>query len=94
MNNMQQIISSNNKKVINKQSSEDNVPPCNCRNKPECPLEGKCLTSNIVYRADVLNLSDHTTRTYLGVCETDFKARYNNHKSSFRYKNKSSSTEL
>ena len=34
------------------------------------------------------------TKTYLGVCETSFKTRYNNHKSSFKNKSKASSTEL
>ena len=60
----------------------------------ECPLQGKCLSKNIVYRADVSNLSDQSTKVYVGLCATSFKTRFNNHSSSFNHKNKSSSTEL
>ena len=94
MSNIKNIINSHNKKILNKKMEENNTILCNCRNKPDCPLGGKCLSSNIVYRADVSNLSDKLTKTYLGVCETSFKTRFNNHKTSFKNKNKSSSTEL
>ena len=54
---------------------------CNCKNPENCPLSGNCRTKNIVYKADVT--SKHESRVYIGLCETEFKTRYNNHKSSF-----------
>ena len=26
---------------------------CNCRNRTECPLDNKCLMSNLVYKAEI-----------------------------------------
>ena len=26
---------------------------CNCRKKPDCPLEGNCLQTNVIYQATV-----------------------------------------
>ena len=94
MDNMKKIINSHNKKVLSETTDVNNTILCNCRVKTECPLQGKCLSKNIVYRADVSNLSDQSTKTYLGLCATSFKTRFNNHSSSFNHKNKSSSTEL
>lgn len=28
----------------------DKTPPCNCRNKQECPLEGNCQIGGILYK--------------------------------------------
>ena len=47
--NMTNIISSQNKKVINS-GNEANGKTCNCRNKSNCPLDNKCLTNKIVYQ--------------------------------------------
>jgi hypothetical protein len=58
MPNMRQIISSHNKSVMNNTSSTPitSVLPaknCNCRNKPACPLDGKCLTTGVIYQATI-----------------------------------------
>ena len=50
--NMGSVISSHNKQLSNSNSTEDGY---NCNNRNECPLENKCLTPRIVYRADVTN---------------------------------------
>ena len=54
MPNVKQIIEGHNKTILKK----DSQPPqdqaekvCNCRNKDECPLEGACLTKEVVYQA-------------------------------------------
>ena len=86
MDNMKKIINSHNKKVLSETANVTNTILCNCRVKPECPLQGKCLSKNIVYRADILNLSEARFKA--------IKARFNDHKNSFSYKNKSLSTEL
>ena len=64
---------------------------CNCRKKPECPLEGKCLQANVVYQASVT--TETTNESYVGLA-TNFKDRYRNHMTSFRYANRRNETEL
>ena len=56
---------------------------CNC-NKKECPLPCECLTSAIVYQAEV-KTSEETT-TYIGITGGTFKQRLNNHKKSLKNK--------
>ena len=67
----------------------------NCLNKVNCPLEQKCLTTNIIYKAKVTSSNqNYQEKVYFGSCETTFKKRFSNHKKPFNlneYKNK---TEL
>ena len=87
---MESIINKHNRKVLNK------MPPqevrCNCRNKKECPLDGKCLMSNIVYRADVI--SDIEKVSYVGLTEGPFKERFRNHKKTFNNRKYVNDSEL
>ena len=61
------------------------------KKKTDCPLEGKCLQSNVIDQATVPTAS--TTETYVGLA-TKFKERYRNHQSSFRRSNRRNETEL
>ena len=77
-----------------KKSTEQRT--CNCLNKGTCPLEQKCLTTNIVYKAKVVtsNNQSYQEEDYFCSCETTIKKLFSNHKKSFKlceYKNK---TEL
>ena len=96
MPNIKSAIDAHNNKLI--KGSANNIATtnrtCNCRNKPECPLDGNCLARCIVYQATVTRLDNSTDETYVGLCETDFKARFSNHKSSFKHSDKRHSTEL
>ena len=93
MPNMAAIISRHNKIVLsNKTTANSTTPPCNCRNKISCPLEGKCRESSIVYKACLL--SGNAANNYYGCCETEFKTRFNNHNQSFKFRRKSNATEL
>ena len=47
-----------------------------------CPLEGKCLTSSLVYKATVKSVSGEMD--YYGLTSNTFKERYNGHTTSFR----------
>ena len=93
MPNMKTIIASHNKNML------ANVPPttpqqpkeCNCRNKTECPLDGKCLQQNVVYQATIT--TDAATESYVGLA-TNFKERYRNHQTSFCHTNRRNETEL
>ena len=65
---------------------------CNCRNKDNCPLDGKCLQTCIVYTADVItNKSSHI---YYGASDGEVKSRYNNHPNSFRHRHHEQDTQL
>ena len=91
--NMANIIKNHNRKILNECETTDSEKTCNCRNKALCPLDGKCLTSNVIYEATVTTTSG-TTRTYIGMTENDFKTRFNNHKLSFRNRNHAHDTVL
>ena len=67
---------------------------CHCRFKNSFPLDNKCLTSQLIYQADVTNNLDNEYKYYLGFAETTCKERYSNHKSSFKSENSKNSTEL
>ena len=81
--NMANIIKSHNQKILNENNGVSNERKCNCRNKDLCPLDGACLTSNVIYEATVTTTTGDT-KTYIGMTEHEFKTRYNNHKLSFR----------
>ena len=67
---------------------------CNYINIPECPLNQKCLSNNILYQANFSTDEDSETEVYNGICETTFKLRYANHKKLFNHRNRKSETEL
>ena len=93
MDNMKKIINSHNKAILNENFKEENTRGCNCRDSNNCPLDNKCLTSNIVYRADVV-VDDAEKKSYIGICETQFKTRYRNHQKSFNHRKYATDTEL
>ena len=69
---------------------------CSCmsnvsRNLASCPLDGKCLTKNIVYKAVVSTITG--SHTYYGSCD-DFKFHNNNHTKAFRHQHCKNNTEL
>ena len=92
--NIKTIINSHNAKILfPKKSTEQRT--CNCLNKENCPLEQKCLTTNIVYKAKVTsNNENHQEKVYFGSCETTFKKRFSNHKKSFNLNGYKNETEL
>ena len=93
MPNMTNFISKHNKTVLkSKASFSATTPLCNCRVKASCPLKGKCREKCIIYKVTLT--SNGNTRHYFGSCETKFKARFYNHKESFKYQRKSNATEF
>ena len=83
MPNMKSIISSHNKHVLSNANAPTPQPDtCNCRKKSDCPLEGKCLQTNVIYQATVT--TETATEIYVGLA-TNFKEHYRNHKTSFRH---------
>ena len=97
MPNMEAVISGHNRKVLCS-SPEVGIPSitkkdCNCRGGvPSCPLQGKCLTQSVIYKADVT--VDNKTSSYIGLASNTFKERYTNHISSFNNEKHRESTTL
>ena len=90
--NIGSIISSHNEHILNSNSTEYE---CDCNNRNECPLENKCLTPRIVYRADVTNnKTDEHKYYYYGISDTPFKDHYENHKTSFRHRSHLTAPDL
>ena len=80
MPNMNNIINTHNKKIIN--PPKDNIArTCNCIRKHQCPLNEKCLANNVLCKASITpNEGNPKTKMYYGVCEIAFKRRYANQK--------------
>ena len=52
-----------------------------CLVKEDCPLNGICLTSSILYQATIkYSNSRYKQKRYKGICEMTFKRCYGNHK--------------
>ena len=66
---MKPIINKHTKKVTyaDNDTNTDNQVQCNCRNKDQCPLDNKCLTSSIIYNAQVT--TNNATKNYIGLTE-------------------------
>ena len=91
MPSMKNIIDNNNK-TVKEADQKPNSKTCNCRNPEKCPLHGNCLEKSVIYQAKVT--SKNEMETYVGLTETEFKTRYNNHKTSFNTPSKKNATEL
>ena len=63
-------ITSSHKKQVWQSYNENCV--FNCRKKESFPLDNKCLTSNIIYEAQITNNTNHEHKKYLGAAETSF----------------------
>ena len=93
LNNIKSEITSHNQTLRNANDGPENKNLCNCRKKDGCPVDGKCLKTNVVYRADIRTTEgDHGI--YLGTTGNIFKERYGGHKTTLKYKSKRNTTEL
>ena len=104
--NMKQIISSHNSKVLRKSADAPPDKTCNCRAKDSCPLEGKCLSDNVIYQATVTTIPPPQNQTptiqnnppqihtYIGLTSNTFKTRLGNHKKSFNHRKYGKETTL
>ena len=67
-------------------SKPDTKAGCNCQKKNACPLQNRCKTSELVYRAEVTDSSGNK-KQYFGLTENTFKKRWYGHKSNILHKN-------
>ena len=95
LDNIDSKISQHNKKVLSP-PKEEVKKTCSCpkKDKDNCPLQGRCLSSGIVYKATVTTETD--VKHYIGLCETTFKQRLYLHRSAWNANNfkKSTGAEL
>ena len=92
--NQQTVIKKHNRKTLETRKTPSKENNCNCRKKNDCPLENNCLTSSVVYNANVTTKSDTIGKNYIGLTEGTFKQRYTQQKLSSRNRNYSKGTEL
>ncbi|KAK3737000.1 hypothetical protein QZH41_006438 [Actinostola sp. cb2023] len=92
MPNVARIIDGDNKRKLGNDRNTDPGKMCSCPKSTVCPLGGECLAKNIVYQATVT--CGDEVESYVGLTATDFKARYSNHKASFKHSTKRNATEL
>ena len=90
---MKQCITRHNKQVQKGGVPVNNIAGCNCLADRESPLNGNCLTKEVIYRADVVE-EDGSTSTYTGLTGSTFKERFYGHSSSFRNRDEGHSTTL
>ena len=67
--NIKSIISRHNKQILTPNNKHIG---CNCTVKNSCPLDDKCLTSQLIYQAEVTNNLDDEYKYYLRLPETTF----------------------
>ena len=51
--NLEAKIKQHNTKILRENNSKKEDKTCNCSNTAECPVGGKCLTTSVVYTAEV-----------------------------------------
>ena len=81
MGNLERLIKSHNQKILNKGNSIQDQ--CNCVGGCKYDLKGgNCRSENTIYKATVN--SDLEKKFYIGLCSTQFRFRYANHKKYFK----------
>ena len=91
MRDMNSITSAHNGFILNPLKTNYS---CNCTDNTNCPLQSKCFTPSIVYRADVFSNVDNGKRVYLGLSETPFNQRYSKHLRDCKHERYSDANEL
>ena len=90
--NFKKIIASHNAKILKKETTD---PPCNCRQKDTCPLNGQCRVNNLIYQATITTQQDPPViQKYIGMTSTQFKDRLANHRKSFKTEKYKTETTL
>ena len=95
VDNMERIIKKHNGRITRKEP-EAAERTCDCRNADQCPLDGICLTTNVVYSATITSSLNgrEDKKTYIGLTEPPFKRRYTVHKRTFNNRNTPNDTSL
>ena len=87
--NLTKIKNTRDDEKLNKQNRSKT---CNCSKEMVCPLNGECQVESVVYQAKVKTNVEE--KSYIGLTETPFKSRWNEHNFDFRHKHRKTSSEL
>lgn len=95
MENMNNIISTHNKRILSTCTANTDERTCSCpkKSKADCPLDGHCLAKNIVYKA-IVTTEALPPKQYIGLTSTTFKERLANHTKSFKDESMCNVSEL
>ena len=79
MHNLEKEIYKHNQKTPQNSydTDDDNRKLCNYRIKSNCPVNGKCLTKGVIYKATVLH--KNKKHIYIGAIGRELKSRYYEH---------------
>ena len=100
---MKTFINRHNKAVLNrhnKRAKPEHMTDtqhdrnCNCRQPDLCPVNGYSLTSNVIYKAEVIATDNNDTQSYIGATANNFKTSYRNHRKSMTHRKYCNETEL
>ena len=89
MPNMKQFIMAHNRNMLVTQDKKRRM--CDCK-KQECPVNGSCLTENIIYKPIIK--TENQTNFYVVSTGPSFKNRYTKHKYSFKHEKHRNATTL
>ena len=90
---IKKTISSHNKNTLSNTPDYTNQL-CNCSQSTLCPLNGKCLRTNLIYICNIKTHQQEKGHYFIRLTEKTFKDRWYKHKNSFLYESKANSTEL
>ena len=86
MKNLKSHIAASNFKKLNPKK-ESNLEECKCANDKkidQCPVNGQCMTSNVVYCAEIQ--TKHIKKSYISMTGRPFIDRWKEHRGNFRHK--------
>ena len=67
---------------------------CNCVNKETFPLSQNYLAKSLIEATISYDIPNYMEKKYIGLCESTFKKRFENQKSSFNHEQYKNSTSL
>ena len=73
MPNMKSVIQNHNANLLSKNTISAAACSCSCRQKPECPLNKKCLSESLAYKLAVSQAPLQIKNYHYGTCEKTFK---------------------
>ena len=95
MPNVASQIASHNRNIIGEYKKSDLPIPkkCDCKRADNCPLNGKCKQSAVIYKAEITPEIDDK-RSYIGLSEGPIKERLSDHQTSCKYVKYRNKTKL
>ena len=95
MPNMKTEVSRHNCKVLKEDQVQAATPRCKCEGgPPDCPVQGDCRKTGVVYQASVEDKQTGKIETYTGLTNRKFITRWKEHETDFEQPENRTSTKL